>query len=56
MKKPSKRRILDWLAWSEHEGAVFPEPFFSGGQLTPSFKNRGSIKIFEGQLDLTPST
>ena len=33
---------------------VFPEPLFSGGQLTPSFENRGSIKIFEGQLGLTP--
>ena len=36
--------------------SVFPEPLFSGGQLTPSFKNRGSIKNFEGQLGLTPST
>ena len=35
--------------------AVFHEPLFSGGQLTPSFENRGSIKIVEGQLDLTPS-
>ena len=29
--------------------AVFPEPCFSGGQLTPAFKNRGSMQIFEGQ-------
>ena len=35
--------------------SVFPGPFFSGGQLTPSFENQGSIEIFEGQLDLTPS-
>ena len=38
-----------WIRYS-----VFPEPLFSGGQLTPSFENRGSIKIFEGQLGLTP--
>ena len=35
--------------------SVFPEPLFSGGQLTPSFKNRGSMQIFEGQLGLTHS-
>ena len=34
---------------------MFPEPLFSGDQLTPSFENQGSIRIFEGQLDLTPS-
>ena len=35
---------------------VFPEPRFSGGQLTPAFENRGSMQIFEGQLGLTPSS
>ena len=35
---------------------VFPEPHFSGGQLTPAFENRGSMQIFEGQLGLTPSS
>ena len=34
---------------------VFLEPLFSGGQLTPSFENQGSIKIFEGQLGVTTS-
>ena len=34
---------------------VFPEPLFSGGQVTPSFENRGPIEIFEDQLELTPS-
>ena len=38
------------------QGAVFPEPCFSGGQLTPAFENRGSMQIFEGQLGLTPSS
>ena len=39
-----------------HYRAVFPEPRFSGGQLTPAFENRGSMQIFEGQLGLTPSS
>ena len=36
--------------------SVFPEPRFSGGQLTPAFENRVSVQIFEGQLGLTPSS
>ena len=36
--------------------SVFPEPRFSGGQLTPAFENQGSMQIFEGQLGLTPSS
>ena len=35
---------------------VFPEPRFSGGQLTTAFENQGSMQIFEGQLGLTPSS
>ena len=35
--------------------SVFPEPLFSGDQLTPSFENWGSMQIFESQIGLTPS-
>ena len=57
----SALQILDGTCQTSYESyqsstSVFPEPHFSGGQLTPAFENWGSMQIFEGQLGLTPSS
>ena len=49
-RTPSRKPYVETLE------TVFPEPRFSGGQLTPAFENWGSMQIFEGQLGLTPSS
>ena len=58
MEKERSQRIL--FQFDDFKQAicpsVFPEPRFSGGQLTPAFENWGSMQIFEGQLGLTPSS